>query len=444
VSSTAELRAYFERACKPDSEWLLGGEHEMLAVYLDEENLGNAPAYDGPRGIRAIFERLVDRGWSAVSEGEHIIALTKGDDAITLEPGGQFELAAGPVAKTEDLETEIAGLFDDLSGPCAELGIGFLGVGMRPFQTLADMPWMPKQRYSIMREYLPTRGQLPHEMMQRTATVQMNIDFADVGDAQQKLRAIYSATPFLTAMFANSPVVDEQLSDFQSYRSHVWTDTDPDRCGYLPFVFEDGDVFDAYVQWAVDVPMFFIYRDDRYIPASGTTFRQFMTEGLQGHKATMSDWELHLSTLFPEARLKKFIEIRGCDNGNTDMILSLGPLSRGLFYDQTAREQIIALTAELTFDERIDLWHDVTRRGLSARVSRRSVREMCANVIAIATDGLSRQAPEEDPYLDALRDVVESSHTPADQVRDAWKAANGDRAQLISELAYPGLGGSDS
>lgn len=443
IGSEAELVQYFAAAAKPREDWLVGTEHEMHGVYTTPEDLGTAPPYEGDRGIRAILDDLGrDEGWSPIIDAGNVIALAGGDAQITIEPGGQLEHAGRPVRDASELEADLREYLARVAEPSERYGLAWLGVGFRPFGAIDDVPWMPKSRYVVMRDYLPSRGKLAHEMMKRTATVQVNLDFGDGHDAREKLYCVMSVTSLLTAIYANSPVVDGQVSEFSTYRGEVWRYMDPDRCGILPFVFEDGCddhvcMFERYTSWAVDVPMFFVYRDG-YLPARGTTFRQFMVEGFEGHRATMADWELHLSTLFPEARLKKFLEIRGCDAGSIGTILALGPLCRGLLYDDTARAAAVALTSELEFSQRLELQEQVARLGLGARIpgSGRSVLELSKELVAIARDGLGRVHPDELPYLEPLQEIVETGRTQADAVVDLWQSEP-DLAKRIEALAYP-------
>ena len=430
LSSVDELVAEFQSACKPAAQWRVGTESEMIGAYAEPPELGKAPPYEGDRGIGALLSRIAEAGWSPVRENGNAIALASGDTQITLEPGGQLELAARPVDAAADTEAYLLAYERVVADASRDLGIAWLGLGFRPLGGLEDVPWMPKRRYSIMREYLPTRGKLAHEMMKRTSTVQVNLDFADAGGAAEKLRAAMSVTSIMTAIYANSPIVDGALSDYQSYRAHVWHHTDPDRCGLLRFAFEDGDIFRAYAEYALDVPMFFVHRGD-YLPVGGMTFRQFMAEGFDGARATMEDWELHLSTLFPEARIKRFMEIRGCDGGTRDMVLALAPLCRGLFYDADARASATALTAGLDFDQRQTLSEDVARRGLRAGAGAHAVGELAKQLVAIADDGLGRTAPSERRYLEPLREIVETGRTRADIAADAWRAADGDPIAAI-------------
>jgi glutamate--cysteine ligase len=441
IESLDELTRYFHAACKPRERWRVGTEHELCGIYTSGPERTAAPPYEGERGIRAVFEGLVAADcWSPVIEGEHVIALSCDNAQVTIEPGGQLELAARPVHSSHDMARDLASYGDQLAAVSRRLGIAWLGVGFRPYGRRADVPWMPKGRYVVMRDYMPTRGALAHEMMLRTATVQTNLDYSDAADALAKLRCTMSVTPILTALYANSPIVDGADSGYQSYRALVWTDTDPDRCGLLPFAFDDGDVFEAYTRWALDVPMFFVYRGG-YCPAGGMTFRQFFEDGFHGARPTMDDWGLHLSTLFPEARLKSFLEVRGCDCGTREMVLALGPLCRGLLYDADAREAATALTAGLSFAERQALHVDVARRGLAATLpGGRTIGELARELCAIAREGVRRITPDELALLAPVEEVAATGRTQADAFRELWNRTGGDPDAVIDHLAHPGLG----
>ena len=439
IQSIEQLVSYFARAGKPPEQWRIGTEHEMIGVYNSGSRIGRAPAYEGGCGVRSFFSAFAGHGWHPVREDDVVIALTCAGAQITFEPGGQLEHAVRPLRHADDLAQAMSRNVSELAGPSKNCGISWLSVGFRPFGTLDEVPWMPKKRYALMREYMPGRGALAHEMMKRTATVQVNLDYQDSDDARSKMRAMMSVTSILTAIFANSPVVDGELTDYQSYRSRIWLDTDPDRCGLLPFVFEDVDLFRAYTEWALDVPMFFIHRGE-YRSANGITFRRFMREGFDGERATLNDWALHLSTLFPEARLKTYIEVRGCDAGSFEMITALGVLSRGLFYDPEARRAATELTADLDYDTRIALMRSVPRGGMRTTVGRTTVGALARELYAIARAGVERQEPSELPYLETVRAIVEEGVTQADRVAEIWRRNAGDPATIIRELSYPGLG----
>jgi glutamate--cysteine ligase len=441
LESTDELVAHFEASGKPADAWRVGTEYEMIGVYRRPPALGAAPPHGGERGMGVLLERMSRAGWSPVHEDDHIIALVRGRSQVTLEPGGQLELAAQPVESAAALERELADYVAWIAAPSDELDIAWLGLGFRPFGTLDDVPWMPKARYAVMREFLPPRGRLAHEMMKRTATVQVNVDYADAADAAAKLRCAMSVTSILTALYAASPIVDGAVSGFQSYRAEVWRFVDPSRCGLLRFAFDPGNVFRAYTEWALDVPMFFVHRGG-YRPVGGMTFRAFMRDGFDGTRATLDDWELHLSTLFPEARLKRFLEVRGCDGGSLEMVAALAPLCRGLLYDATARDAATALTAPLSFDERLALQIAVARQGLAAPVggTGRTVGQLARELVAVATDGLRRVAPDDIRYLDPVRAIAESGRTQADAIIDLWQTGPANTAARIAKLAHPGLG----
>ncbi|HET7504392.1 MAG TPA: glutamate-cysteine ligase family protein [Kofleriaceae bacterium] len=438
-----DLLSYFQSAGKPASRWRVGIEHELVGVRTTadgpDEPVGEAPTYEGPHGIGNLLRRFADHGGSPVLEGDHMIALSRGDAQLTIEPGGQFELAARPVSDDREFVADLEAYVAELGAASRELGLAWLATGLRPFGTRDDIPWMPKQRYDVMRAYMPTVGSRGLDMMLRTATVQANLDYADEADAAVKLRCLYSVSSLLTALWAASPVVDERISDFQSYRAWIWRDTDNARAGVLPFVFERDDIFRAYTEWALDIPMYFLYRDGYYRAPAGFTFRQFMHDGLEGQHALRADWALHLSTLFPEGRLKKFIEVRGCDCGSLPMIAALGPFMRGLLYDPTARAAGIALTARLSFPERQRLADEVPRLGFAARAGGRAIGDLALELVAIARDGLGRVAPAAVPLLDPVEEIATTRRTQSDRIVELWRAHAPDRAALVRALAHPGL-----
>jgi glutamate--cysteine ligase len=438
VRSTDDLLSYFEGAGKPASRWRVGTEHELVGVRV-RGNVGEPPGYDGPDGIGALFRWFAARSGAPVLEDGHMIALSRGDAQLTIEPGGQFELAARPIVDDRDFISDLQSYAVELGAASRELGLAWLAIGLRPFDTRDEIPWMPKQRYAVMRDYMPTVGTRGLDMMLRTATVQTNLDFSDEADAAAKMRCINSVTSILTALWACSPIVDERVTDYQSYRAWIWRDTDTARAGILPFVFERDDVFRAYAEWALDVPMYFLYRGGYQPVPAGFTFRRFMREGLGGEHALRADWALHLSTLFPEARLKKFIEVRGCDCGSFPMIGALGPFMRGLLYDPTARAAGIALTAGLSFADRQQLADDVPRLGFAARVGQHTVGDLAGELVAIVRDGLSRVAPAALPLIAPLEDIATTRRTQSDRVVELWRAHAGDRAALVRALAHPGL-----
>ena len=437
VRSTAELIEYFATAGKPVSAWRVGTEHELIGVI---KPTGEAPPYEGPHGIGALFDKFAAHGGTPVQERGCTIALPRADAQLTIEPGGQFELAGRPVADDLDFVADLRAYVAELAAASKDLGLAWLSIGLRPFGSRSDIPWMPKQRYEVMRAYMPTVGSRGLDMMQRTATVQANLDFADEADAAAKLRCLYSNTSLLTALWAASPIVEDKVSGYQSYRAWIWRDTDNQRAGLVPFVFEREDVFTAYTEWALDVPMYFLYRHG-YVPVpAGMTFRTFLRDGWNGETATRSDWAMHLSTLFPEGRLKKFIEVRGCDCGSLEMIAALSPMMRGLLYDSTARTAANALLGKVTYAEREQLADDVPKQGFAAKIAGHSVGDLSAELVAIAVDGLRRVAPSALPLLAPVQEIAQTRRTQSDRIVELWQRHAGDRPALIAALAHPGLG----
>lgn len=438
LASEGDLIEHFRGAEKPREAWKVGTEHELIGVRAGGPGIGTAPAYDGPDGIGAVLQGFAARGWAPVVERGHVIALTRGQDQITIEPGGQLELASRPMTDGRELVADLAAHVTDLAAISQPMGLAWLAIGLRPFGTLADVPWMPKHRYEVMRAYMPKVGSRGLDMMLRTATVQVNLDWSDEADAAAKLRCLMGVTSILTALWAASPIVDGKVSGFQSYRAHIWRDTDNDRAGLLDFAFERDDVYQAYVDWALDVPMYFVHRGG-YRPVSGLTFRRFLAEGWEGERATRGDWGLHLSTLFPDARMKRYMEVRGCDCGSLAMIAALGPFCRGLLYDPDARAAAIALTAELSRAERHALADEVPRAGLAARVGGRTVGELARELVAIAQGGLRRVLPGVLPLVEPVAEIAATGRTQADRIVELWQAHGGEPAKVIPALAHDGL-----
>jgi glutamate--cysteine ligase len=441
IRSHDELLAYFTGAGKPVAQWRVGTEHELVGVHTSPASaVAKAPTYEGPKGIEALFNRFTARAGNPVIENGCTIALVRADEQLTIEPGGQFELASRPVEDDHDFVKELGEYVIELAEASRDLDLAWLCTGLRPFGKRDDIPWMPKDRYAVMRAYMPKVGTRGLDMMLRTATVQANLDFADEVDASEKLRCLYSITSLLTALWANSPISEAKVSGMQSVRAWIWRDTDNARAGLLPFVFEPrDDIFHTYTQWALDVPLYFVYRGGYRPVPTGFTFRQFMAQGFEGEHATMADWALHLSTLFPEGRLKKFIEVRGCDCGSFPMIGALAPMMRGLLYDQTARTAATQLTAGLTFAERQALADEVPVTGLATRAGKHTVGELARQLVAIAKDGLGRVAPRSVGLLAPVEEIATSGITQADHMIAAWQRAGSDRSALVRALAHPGL-----
>jgi glutamate--cysteine ligase len=435
ITSTTELVAYFHGGAKLAANLKIGVEHEKLGVLPD----GRAPEYEV---IRRLLEAMVARGWTPTEEQGRLIALSRPTcGTITLEPGGQVEHSGAPwstaLAAVRDNDKHI----DEILPLAEALGVRFVGVGFRPFGTLDDVPWMPKGRYRVMREYLPTRGALAHEMMKRTTTVQANLDYESEADAIDKLRTAMGLSSLVTSLFAASPLVDgrAELVDgraaWQSYRARAWLDTDPDRCGLLPFVFRPDARFSDYVEWALDVPMFFVYRGGEYKPAGGMTFRRFMSDGWQGERALLGDWELHLSTLFPETRLKTFVEVRQADASTREMVRALPALWHGLLYDGEARRAAWALVADWPLEERLRVWAATPREGIHGKAHGRPMQAWCRELVAIARAGLGRiGATEEQSLLAPLERIAVEGRSLADVYASEHQRVGGDVAKMIEVM----------
>jgi glutamate--cysteine ligase len=444
VSSKRQLVEFLESGSKPADRWRIGTEHEKFGFTTDD--LRPLP-YDGPRGIKAMLEGLAGFGWQKVLENDALIALVDSSGAsVTLEPGGQLELSGAPLETIHQICAETYAHLKQVKQVAAPLDIGFLGAGFQPKWDRQDIPWMPKGRYRIMRDYMPKRGSKGLDMMLRTCTVQVNLDFASEADMVKKFRVSLALQPLATALFASSPFVGGRPSGFLSTRSDVWTDTDPDRCGMLPFVFEDGFGFERYVDYMLDVPMYFVYRDGRYIDASGQSFRDFMAgrlPALPGELPTVGDWMDHLTTAFPEVRLKKYLEMRGADGGPWRRLCALPALWVGLLYDQGALDAAWDLVRDWTLPERETLRADVPKLGLAARVRGRSLADIGTQVLALAQAGLqnrrrySESGRDEAIYLDPLLATLQSGRSPAEDMLDAFHGRwQGSVDPLFKEYAY--------
>src|SRR5436309_3183571 len=366
IESRADLLSVFEGGEKPRSGWRIGTEHEKL-VYRTADH--RAPSYDEPGGIRDLLMGLTEFGWEPVEEGGHVIALAGKDGTVSLEPAGQLELSGAPLENLHETCAETGRHLQQVKAVGDRLGLGFLGLGMWPDKRRDELPIMPKGRYAIMLRHMPRVGSMGLDMMLRTCTIQVNLDYSSEADMAQKFRVGLALQPLATALFANSPFTEGRPNGFLSYRSHIWSDTDPARTGMLPFVFEDGFGYDRYLDYALDVPMYFVYRDGRYIDAAGLSFRDFLDGKLPvlpGEKPRLSDWVDHLSTAFPEVRLKSFLEMRGADGGRWSRICALPALWVGLLYDEQALDAAWELVKHWSIGERERLRHEVPKLALDA------------------------------------------------------------------------------
>src|SRR5437667_4316920 len=423
IESRADLLSVFEGGEKPQGDWRIGTEHEKF-VYRTADH--RAPSYDEPGGIRDLLKGLTEYGWEPVIENGNVIALAGPDGNISLEPAGQFELGGAALQNLHRTCAEAARHLDQCKAVGERLGLGFLGLGMWPDKARDDLPVMPKGRYAIMLNYMPKVGSLGLDMMLRTCTIQVNLDYSSEADMVKKFRVGLALQPVATALFANSPFTEGKPNGFKSFRSHIWEDTDPDRTGMLPFVFEDGFGYERYCDYALDVPMYFVYRDGRYIDVAGESFREFLDgklPQLPGEKPTITDSTDHLSTAFPEVRLKSFLEMRGADGGRWSRICALPALWVGLLYDGQALDEAWERVRHWNIESREKLRHDVPRLALeTVTPDGQSMREFAGEVLEIAAGGLTRRAnlnsagDNEGGFLDPLRDVVATGMTPADRM----------------------------
>jgi glutamate--cysteine ligase len=444
IESRADLLSVFEDGEKPSDKWRIGTEHEKF-VYRVEDH--RAPNYEEKGGIRDLLIGLTEFGWEPVLENGNVIALTGADGTISLEPAGQFELSGAPLVNLHQTCAEAARHLGQCKMIGDRLGLGFLGLGMWPDKRREDLPVMPKGRYAVMLRYMPTVGSLGLDMMLRTCTIQVNLDYSSEADMVKKFRVGLALQPVATALFANSPLTEGKPNGYKSFRSHIWEDTDPDRTGMLPFVFEDGFGYERYCDYALDVPMYFVYRDGKYIDVAGRSFRDFLDgklPELPGEKPNLTDWTDHLSTAFPEVRLKSFLEMRGADGGRWGRICALPALWVGLLYDQQALDAAWELVSHWSIEERERLRHEVPRLALDARTPEgESMRDFAGKVLEVAADGLTRRAflnaagDNEGGFLDPLREVVATGITPADRLLDKFHNEwNGDIRRIYSELSF--------
>jgi glutamate--cysteine ligase len=443
ITDRRQLVEAIARGARPRADWCIGTEHEKFVFRLDDRR---RPAYDGPAGIRALLEGLQRFGWTPIREGATIIGLNQGAENISLEPGGQFELSGAPLSSVHETCAEVNTHLAQVREVGAELGLGFLGLGFDPMWRRADVPWMPKGRYEIMRAYMPTKGALGLDMMLRTCTVQVNLDFGDEADMVTKLRVGLALQPVATALFANSPFTEGRPNGFLSLRGQVWTDTDPDRTGDLPFAFEPGMGFERYVDYALDAPMYFVYRDGGYIDASGQSFRDFLAgrlPALPGEPPTLTDWDDHLTTLFPEVRLKRYLEMRGADSGPWRRLCALPALWVGLLYDADALGAAWDLVKGWSAEQRAAMRAEAPRLGFQTPTPVGSMLELVRRTLAIADGGLKRRASgrgkrlDETNFLATLHEIAAHGRTPAEDLLDAFGGRwNGSIDPVYREYAF--------
>ncbi len=444
IENREDLLVPFVKGEKPIDAWRIGTEHEKFVYRRDDQR---APSYAEPGGIRDLLMALTEYGWKAVEEGGNVIALSGPDGTVSLEPAGQLELSGAPLEHLHQSCAEAGRHLAQVKAVGDKLGVGFLGLGMWPDKRREDLPIMPKGRYAIMLRHMPRVGSLGLDMMLRTCTIQVNLDYSSEADMAQKFRVGLALQPLATALFANSPFTEGKPNGFLSYRSHIWSDTDGARTGMLPFVFEDGFGYERYLDYALDVPMYFVYRDGAYIDAAGQSFRAFLKgelPALPGEKPRLSDWIDHLSTAFPEVRLKSFLEMRGADGGRWSRICALPALWVGLLYDQSALGAAWDEVKHWNLEERQRLRDQVPRLGLRATTpSGETLRELGGRVLAIAEAGLKARArlnaagDNESGFLDPLREVVARGTTPAELLLERYHGEwHGDVSRIYDEMSF--------
>ena len=443
IESRDDLVRHLSKGMKPKSAWRIGTEHEKF-VYCPKTL--KPLAYEGQPGIRQLLEGMGRFGWQPVKEGENIIGGSLNGASLSLEPGGQFELSGAPLKSIHETCAEVNTHLAQTREVVNEIGAGVLGLGFAPSWTLDEVPVMPKGRYGIMRKYMPKVGGYGLDMMFRTCTVQVNLDFADEADMVKKFRVGLALQPITTALLANSPFREGRSSGFLSYRAQVWTDVDLARSGMLPFVFEDGMSFERYVDYALDVPMYFVYRDGKYHDVAGKSFRDFLARKIPEvaqFEPSMSDWADHLTTIFPEVRLKQFLEMRGADGGQWRRICGMPALWVGLVYDSVALDAAWDMVKDWTAEERQALRDVVAKQGFRAPFRNTTVLELARRMLEISGEGLRRRASldsagmSEDGFINPLRELVARGQTRAEELLHAfqneWK---GDMSKLFSEYNF--------
>ncbi|MCJ1962851.1 glutamate--cysteine ligase [Novosphingobium mangrovi (ex Hu et al. 2023)] len=427
IETLDQLAAPMAAGEKPREAWRIGTEHEKF-VYDTSDH--HAPSYDEEGGIRDLLLALEEFGWEPILEGGKVIAMKGADGTVSLEPAGQLELSGAPLENLHQTCAETGRHLNQVKAIGERLGKGFLGLGMWPDKARADLPLMPKGRYDIMTRHMPRVGSLGLDMMLRTCTIQVNLDYSSEADMVQKFRTSLALQPLATALFANSPFTEGKPNGMLSYRSHIWSDTDPARTGMLPFVFEEGFGYERYVEYMLDVPMYFVFRDGKYIDAAGLSFRDFLKGELSvlpGEKPRISDWNDHLSTAFPEVRLKSFLEMRGADGGPWNRICALPALWVGLLYDQGALDAAWDLVKDWDMEGRETLRSSVPKLGLDAPIpTGGTLRDIAGEVLDIARQGLAARGrlnasgDNETGYLEPLAEIVASGRVPAQRLLDLY------------------------
>ncbi len=444
IETRDQLIAAIAKGEKPKDRWRIGTEHEKFVYCTDDYH---APSYDEPGGIRDLLMALTEFGWEPVLENGKVIAMSGADGTVSLEPAGQLELSGAPLENLHQTCAETGRHLKQVKAIGAKTGKGFLGLGLWPDKTREELPIMPKGRYEIMLRHMPRVGSMGLDMMLRTCTIQVNLDYSSEADMAHKFRTSLALQPLATALFANSPFLEGKPNGFLSYRSHIWSDTDPHRTGMLPFVFDKSFGYERYVDYMLNVPMYFVYRDGKYIDASGLDFKDFLKGQLSvlpGEKPTVADWEDHMSTAFPEVRLKSFLEMRGADGGPWNRICALPAFWVGLLYDQNALDAAWDEVKLWSIEEREALRNAVPAQALSAKIpGGGTLRDLAGRILDISSAGLAARnklnssGDNETGYLDPLREIVASGKTVAEQMLDKYHSEwGGDVRRVYDEMSF--------
>ncbi len=430
-----ELEEFFHSWGKPREQWRVGTEYEKVGI---ERSSGRAIRYSGQSGVEVILKALVEKyGWQPMEEEGHVIALTRDKAQVNLEPGGQIELSGEPCEDIHCTRAEFSQHTREIVDVAERLGVAFLGLGMQPVSPVEEIEWIPKKRYRVMAPYMARVGTMGQRMMKQTATVQANLDYSDEKDAMAKFRTAMGIIPLIAAIFANSPISEGMSNGYKSLRGHIWTRTDNNRCGLLRFAFSSSVSFAHYVDYALDVPMYFIQRGGHYIDFTGISFRHFLTRGHEGHHATQEDWELHLTTLFPEVRIKRYMEVRSADSQAPELMPALPALLKGVLYESDCLESVWDLVKDWSWDERMEAYHDSHRYALQARFRRFYLLDLAKELLQIAWEGLKRQralnanGEDETIYLMPLQAILHQGKCPADILEEQWE---GELGQNINKL----------
>lgn len=424
VEDKNQLLKYFTSSYKKEDNLRIGTEYEKFIIHNDLSTI----KYEGKEGIRSLFKGLQDGfGYTPDNEGSNVIGLFRNGESVSLEPGGQVELSGKPFLNLHDAFAEMNTHLSELKEVTREWDVKWYSCGMNPFLANEDIEWMPKKRYKIMKEYLITQGHLSHKMMKQTCTIQANIDYKSEEDAIKKLRIATGVNSIVTGIFANSPIYKGEETGFMTERSYIWKYTDPERCGIIKNLFSENYSFEDYMEFAMNVHMFLIKRDDQMIDMTSMTFKEYMEKGFNGHKANFFDWSYHLSTVFPEVRLLKYIELRGADSQTPDLALAISALWKGILYNDQALDAAWELVSKLSYDERV-IWHEaIAREGLQAKVGKYKTKDLAKELFDISVEGLKKQNlrnsknQDESIYLEELNEkVIKKGKSPAETLIEKW------------------------